>query len=773
MNQYLIELQDLSKYYYSKDVVTLGLRKVNLKFRRGEFVAVIGESGCGKSTLMNVIAGIDTFEEGELLYRGEATSCYSDSEWDRYRKENISFIFQDYNLIDSYTVLENVELALYHKYPEKKKRRARALELLEKVDLSSHIKHKCTKLSGGQKQRVSIARALAKESPIIIADEPCGNLDEATSESIIKLLSEVARDKLLIIVTHNYADVKDYATRKIRLYDGSVILDSVVKQIGEPPKLVIDNSVVDIGTRERLVKHLRNLKSLSNISFNNIKSRPKSTITLLTTIMLAIILLLSYVVFVNQQLNIDYPNKRKDTMIIYKEDRSIFTEGEKESILSIKGVNDVMINDGIYNRQLYGYYQHDFFGENSRGYYFLSTSNYHIGMVEEGRLPIEKNEILLTYYSSYDKPKLGSKIIFQLGGNVDTSSISQEELEFTVVGLSKTLINTEAYLTPEGLSHLSQLELEANYERLPLLLNILSNRELITRNNFVFDESIPKDRLIHVYDKINYMGIYKRLNPLETIYTAFTRTSSELIEISFTNYFNNDIWSINIEQSNSSINSSYYNDFYNGEPIILCNPASFPYTLEDYMDANVAYLIVNPNYNSNLLISRIEKAGYRVIYPYGTPHEAYMMLEILLAYLLIFVFGLMIVGMAMILLSELSLRLFSNKIKDMNVIRSLGYRQKDLNIIYLIEGVMTHILGFILVITLIGVFYYYAQIKEIYSIYIYLYTLFPFGYLSLHTASLMGLMFVAIVSQSIWMTRRLLKKLKKSSIKKSSVEGVL
>ena len=272
----LLTLKDVGKIYVSEGNVTVGIRGVDLSFDRGEFVAITGKSGSGKSTLLNVISGMDSYEEGELCIEGQSTSHYLQPEWEEYREKYISFIFQDYNIIDSFTVLQNVELALMH-IEDKKERRRRALELIRRVGLTSHIKHKGSKLSGGQKQRTVIARALAKDSPIILADEPTGNLDSATSAEIIKLLHEVSRDKLLIIVTHNFDQVADYATRHVRVFDGAIESDHPVRSAQTLSEDLARHTAAERTKKEIRRKQLRDGLTLGRSIFT---SRPKLSVFL-------------------------------------------------------------------------------------------------------------------------------------------------------------------------------------------------------------------------------------------------------------------------------------------------------------------------------------------------------------------------------------------------------------------------------------------------------------------------------------------------------------
>lgn len=224
----MIRLENIYKYYYSESSVTQALRNVNLEFSKGEFVAITGESGSGKTTLLNVISGIDTYDEGEMYVDGEPTFQYDDDDWEEYRRNKIGFVFQNYNLIGHYTVLDNIVSALLILGVSEEDAEKKAVKYLEKVGLKGLEKSRASKLSSGQKQRLAIARALAKETDVIMADEPTGNLDSETGLQIIKLLAELSKEKLVIMVTHNYEQAQDYVTRKVKIHDGEVVLDVVV-----------------------------------------------------------------------------------------------------------------------------------------------------------------------------------------------------------------------------------------------------------------------------------------------------------------------------------------------------------------------------------------------------------------------------------------------------------------------------------------------------------------------------------------------------------------
>ena len=188
----MLELKNLSKYYNTANIVTIGLKKINLKLDKNEIVAITGESGSGKSTLLNVICGVDTYEDGEMYFNGNETSYFNQDDLDQYRQNNVAFISQNYNIIDSYTALENVMVPLLVKGCTKKDAQKRAFELLKEVGLEKRIKTKGVKLSGGEKQRCVIARALATDCKILACDEPTGNLDKKIGDQIIDLIHKVS-----------------------------------------------------------------------------------------------------------------------------------------------------------------------------------------------------------------------------------------------------------------------------------------------------------------------------------------------------------------------------------------------------------------------------------------------------------------------------------------------------------------------------------------------------------------------------------------------------
>ena len=222
----MLTLKDIRKSYVTGDTTVEALRGVSLSFRDSEFVSILGPSGCGKTTLLNIIGGLDRYTSGQLEINGKPTDSFSDREWDAYRNHSVGFVFQSYNLIPHQSVLSNVELALTISGVSRAERRSRAKAVLERVGLGDQLEKKPNQMSGGQMQRVAIARALVNDPDILLADEPTGALDSETSVQVMEILKEVARDRLVIMVTHNPDLAEKYSTRLVRLLDGRITDDS-------------------------------------------------------------------------------------------------------------------------------------------------------------------------------------------------------------------------------------------------------------------------------------------------------------------------------------------------------------------------------------------------------------------------------------------------------------------------------------------------------------------------------------------------------------------
>jgi putative ABC transport system permease protein len=222
----MLELKNIIKDYPAGGESVHALKGINLQFRENEFVSILGPSGCGKTTMLNIIGGLDHYTDGDLVINGKSTKDFKDRDWDSYRNHSIGFVFQSYNLIPHQTVLQNVELALSLSGVSKSERKKRAKAALESVGLGSQLNKKPSEMSGGQMQRVAIARALVNNPDIILADEPTGALDTETSIQVMDILKEVAKDRLVIMVTHNPELAEKYSTRIIRMLDGKITDDS-------------------------------------------------------------------------------------------------------------------------------------------------------------------------------------------------------------------------------------------------------------------------------------------------------------------------------------------------------------------------------------------------------------------------------------------------------------------------------------------------------------------------------------------------------------------
>ncbi|MDE6141874.1 MAG: ABC transporter ATP-binding protein, partial [Bacilli bacterium] len=381
----MIKLDKVSKIYYNNGVIGTGFTKVSTEFKMGEFVAILGESGSGKSTLLNVISGLDSYEEGEMYINGEETSHYAEEDFEEYRRKYVANIFQAFNLVNSYSVRQNVELVLLINGNSSKDSKKRVDDILKKVGLWELRNKKVSKLSGGQKQRVAIARALAKETPIIVADEPTGNLDQASAKAIFELLNEISKDKLVIVVTHNFDQVEPYATRILRMHDGKLIEDKMVSKT--------NNIVAKESTYKKMSLASKMLLSFRN-AFNVL---PKFLITLFVFIIIAITILGEYSSFKQEEYSgfMDtiygvFNDKDPKRIVVNKKDKTIITEEDIKNLKNKKEAADLKINDYLYDVSIDMNFDNDYYVSGA----LAPISNFK-GDIDEGRMPENENEIVV------------------------------------------------------------------------------------------------------------------------------------------------------------------------------------------------------------------------------------------------------------------------------------------------------------------------------------------------------------------------------------------
>lgn len=463
----MIKLDKVSKYYYSNGMVSSGISKVSLEFNMGEFITITGASGSGKSTLLNVISGLDTYEDGEMYINGKETSHYTEREYEDYRRNYIGNIFQNFNLINSYTVYQNVELVLLLNGYKRRKVKSRILDILKKVGLYKYRHTKVSKLSGGMKQRVAIARCLAKDTPIIIADEPTGNLDSRSAESIIKLLSEISEYKLVIIVTHNYDQVSEYVTRKITMHDGRVIEDNKIKDYKK-----VDNFNLSTNKDAKIISKLRlGIRNTFNIL-------PKFLLLSFVYLFIIFAISMTYASFQKGEYESSISGSNaffntKDLekrIIIRKLDGTNITDEEYESISHINNVDYIVRDDLVLDNQI------DIYDNDVYLYGYANEASKFKGKVDLGRNIENDNEIIVS----------GSKNNWYLS---DGDKILDKELNIEGIYNSD---GSEYKVKVVGISYDESREYELDFYMSSTLINKF-NKTLINRfskMSFLFNDKL-------------------------------------------------------------------------------------------------------------------------------------------------------------------------------------------------------------------------------------------------------------------------------------------
>ncbi len=381
----MLKLENVSKFYYNKGIVATGFTKVNLELKMGEFVVITGESGSGKSTLLNVISGLDSYEEGEMYVNGQETSHYTEKDFEDYRRKYVANIFQSFNLVNSYTVYQNVELVLLLNGYKKKDIKAKVLDMIDQVGLAEFKNTKVSKLSGGQKQRVAIARAMIKETPIIVADEPTGNLDTTSAKEVIQILKRVAKDRLVVVVTHNIEQVEEVATRMVKMHDGKIVENRVMKEVIEEPKV------------EESRYHKFCLTNQFRLGFRNTFNLiSKFCLLFVVFFFLSSAVLAEYSSFqMSEEKNKSegfhwlFKDVSEKRVILNKKDRSPFTQEEFAKLESLENV-DYVVEDDVLTDSYVTARKGDMGFSASIG-----TAEHFSGELDYGRMPENENEAVL------------------------------------------------------------------------------------------------------------------------------------------------------------------------------------------------------------------------------------------------------------------------------------------------------------------------------------------------------------------------------------------
>ena len=483
----IIKLKNVSKFYQNKKSIASGFNKINLSLDMGEFIVITGESGSGKSTLLNVISGLDSYEEGEMYINGEETSHYTEEDYEDYRRKYIGNIFQHFNLINSYTVYQNIELALLLNGYKKEEIKSKILEIIKVVGLEKQKNTKASKLSGGQKQRVAIARALAKDTPIIVADEPTGNLDVESAKSILKLLHDISRDKLVVVVTHNYEQIEKYATRKITMNDGKIIEDKKLVKIDE------------VQNFEKKYGFISNL-SIFKLGFRNAFNIPSKLILLLLVYFFLTVSVFSEYSNLSkikyEQDSYGYNMHLKDTspnrIIINKKDKTYFSDLELDSISKMEEIDRVFKNDVMIDSDYYIYNDDMYYSGVVKSVSELET-------IDDGRMPTTDNEIVIeidkTEFYIHSRDDLYNSVF-----KLQSTGIVNIRDDLKIVGIKYLTYDsgniysdyqTNFYMT-EGL--LNSIRKTTNYSYSDLLVN-LNNKEFSQGEYGLYYSILPTSKL--------------------------------------------------------------------------------------------------------------------------------------------------------------------------------------------------------------------------------------------------------------------------------------
>ncbi len=503
----MLKLKNVSKYYYQDGVIAEGFTKANLELHLGEFVVITGESGSGKSTLLNVLSGLDTYEDGEMYINGEETSHYTEEDYLEYRRKYVSNIFQNFNLVNSYTVYQNIELAMLINGKSKKEVKKDVNELIKLVGLTRYRHTLASKLSGGQKQRVAIARSLANDTPIIVADEPTGALDSNASASILKLLHEVSKNKLVIIVTHNKSEIEKYATRLIRMHDGRILENKEVVKVNLDNELQ-PKSIKDVPFITRFLLGFRNAFNIP----------VKLILMIVIFLLISTTLLTNYASFRHDEFtelgvsyNYYFLGNNTKRVIITKEDQTAFNENDYNKIKTLNNIDYIVPKDILNEIDL---------NIDSDNIYFTGKLYLKdLSKVDVGRMPKLDNEIIIIgSHDNYFLNELKDEV-FNNTFTIDNISLKDVKIVGILYDDSYTSYDNDFYVSNNIIDKLYMME-NLNYRSSLIKLNNTyfgNNQNLYLDLNY--QDNIPKGKIYLKEDYNAYCNNYDCSNEIVSITT--------------------------------------------------------------------------------------------------------------------------------------------------------------------------------------------------------------------------------------------------------------
>jgi ABC-type lipoprotein export system ATPase subunit len=746
----LLTLKDIGKIYVSEGNVAVGIRGVNLSFERGEFVAITGKSGSGKSTLLNVISGMDSYEEGELLIEGQPTSHFLQPEWEEYREKYISFIFQDYNIIESFTVLQNVELALMH-IEDKRERRHRALELIRRVGLSSHVRQKGSRLSGGQKQRTVIARALAKDSPIILADEPTGNLDSATSKEIIELLREVSKDKLLIVVTHNFEQVEACATRHIRVFDGAVESDHVLSR-----PATVQSGKAEEGDRAEKKKRT-DLKNGLTLGRSIFTAKPRLSIFLCLLMIigaLGVFLVTTLCGEMSMLFEKNYMFEHIDgRVVLTKQNGAVITDAELEQLAAEYGAEDYLHYDILLDES---YYIAAGYQENGKtGYvHFIYTYGEDFGNEIIGAYPSAPNEVFL-YLPISCQPDFGTEEL-----KIDTLLLNSFELKVSGVAYYyDNNLTPKCLFTKEGFGVMTSVVYMRDRGNLNITMELSNEKGTI--NQWSFHDFLPsynvEENKIYI-DRADYRKYLKDFSDEDLKTTV--NVSSDYYNYNWYQYesaqslmFNqsfDDEYLMKTEPIKPDIFDNYYHEFN-----LMIHPSLITEMAEGVLSKTYrqASLFFADDKAAHEAAERLCDAGYIAV-PSDTTYvpDAMTTMSTMLGGLVLVAVWLLAILFLAFFINLCSSRALGAFKGDMAIMRSMGIPVKVIRVGMYVRMLISLIPAYILVaVTAILIF----TTPKFNAFFVYLY---PWQY---------ALIFVGMLILTVRITHKQIRRLFGESVKKS------